>query len=456
MFSSLYFQRPPNSCLYGTNTHHHEISTTHEYAVTERVDLTDLRFLTIDPVGSLDADDAFSVTEHEDGGVTLRIAIADPSHWIDPHSPTLMAVIKNGITNYQTGSPPDNMISDAILESCNLIGDCQAMVVTFYLDSSGSHVKQPEISLARIRIDPEKDKCSYRDTHLLSIPEVQIGLRITEQLSEQRQGIDLTGMNLSTIEKRHGVVTLVQETDTTRKLQKMIAEFAIQTNAWIGCFLHERYEVSIYRICAAPKSLLQKIGTVMDVMDHFVASGVHANYSTSDDAHDMVNRAHYTHFTSPIRRSVDLIIHYLVKSIILDLPEPFTVTELNHLAEYLDPKNRLSRQNGFGHTKLVLCQYLNQETETNAPISIRSRYQGLRGARRNYLNFSIIRVQHHNTRISCSFPIRLFEGAFTDTVDSRLIASPENDLTINHVYTDRKHDNEVLKEIFDWFVGQCE
>lgn len=52
----------------------------------ERVDARDLPFLTIDPPGSLDLDQALHV-ERRGGGYLVRYAIADVAAWLEPHGP---------------------------------------------------------------------------------------------------------------------------------------------------------------------------------------------------------------------------------------------------------------------------------------------------------------------------------------------------------------------------------
>jgi len=47
-------------------------------ATEERVDLTGLSFMTIDPEGARDLDDALYVDQEEQGGYHIAIAIADP------------------------------------------------------------------------------------------------------------------------------------------------------------------------------------------------------------------------------------------------------------------------------------------------------------------------------------------------------------------------------------------
>ncbi|MBI3547574.1 MAG: RNB domain-containing ribonuclease [Elusimicrobia bacterium] len=64
------------------------------------LDLRDKPFITIDPPGASDLDDAFYIEKHADGGFTWYLATADVAHYIKPGTPAFRAAARVGNTFY--------------------------------------------------------------------------------------------------------------------------------------------------------------------------------------------------------------------------------------------------------------------------------------------------------------------------------------------------------------------
>lgn len=69
----------------------------------EREDLTDLHFITIDNASTEDMDDAICVSDEGNGAFMLRVAIADPTAYIDENSELDALARQRGFTTYLTG-----------------------------------------------------------------------------------------------------------------------------------------------------------------------------------------------------------------------------------------------------------------------------------------------------------------------------------------------------------------
>ena len=54
-------------------------------------------------------------------------------------------------------------------------------------------------------------------------------------------------------------------------------------------------------------------------MNYILTNNISAKYDNKDSSHSLFQLDEYLHMTSPIRRSTDCIIHYLLKSIYLEL-----------------------------------------------------------------------------------------------------------------------------------------
>ncbi len=69
----------------------------------QRRDLTDIEFVTLDPLGSRDLDQAFALARAADGRWTLRYAIADVAAFVEPGGPIDMEAWRRVVTVYLPG-----------------------------------------------------------------------------------------------------------------------------------------------------------------------------------------------------------------------------------------------------------------------------------------------------------------------------------------------------------------
>ena len=76
----------------------------HKFQIKERTNFCNRNTYSIDPDGCLDADDAFSVYK-EDGKLYLAIHIADPTEYIDIHSPLWEDIKRRTTTKYLSNIP---------------------------------------------------------------------------------------------------------------------------------------------------------------------------------------------------------------------------------------------------------------------------------------------------------------------------------------------------------------
>jgi ribonuclease R len=111
----------------------------------------------------------------------------------------------------------------------------------------------------------------------------------------------------------------IHEPPQLRKIETLLTELAA-----IGLYV-ESYEDAPSLIRAIQKEA-EKMGLASEVDAMIIKSLRQANYSAYNVGHFGLGFSHYSHFTSPIRRYSDLILHRLIK------------TQLNHdekEAEYL-------------------------------------------------------------------------------------------------------------------------
>lgn len=69
-----------------------------------------------------------------------------------------------------------------------------------------------------------------------------------------------------------------------------------------------------------------------------------ANYSAQAASHVGLNAEAYTHFTSPLRRYADLVVHRQVRACLANEPAPYSAEELTDLGQWLDARLGVSAQ----------------------------------------------------------------------------------------------------------------
>ncbi len=166
-------------------------------AFPDHTDRTALDFITIDPVTSLDLDQALHI-ERDGDGYVVHYAIADVSAWVEPHSPIAAEAWKRGQTMYAPGAKvslhPPALSEDA----ASLLTDGRprpAMLWSHTLDATGAVVtstlqRAMVLNRAKLSYDDvaaELATASPRETPLLLR---EVG-KLRVRLEAERGGINL-------------------------------------------------------------------------------------------------------------------------------------------------------------------------------------------------------------------------------------------------------------------------
>jgi len=340
----------------------------------ERIDLTHLDFCTIDPVTAKDFDDAiyFDMEAH-----TLYVAIADVSHYVPYFTAIDKEAKKRGFTTYlphksfpmlprelsenicslkpkvdrlafvakieldrTTLKPVKEAFFEAIIHSKHRFNYDD---IDKIIDNNGSLAtgKVKEIltylmplyditkRLRKTRLKDgfdfrsEETKLSIDAEHLLQSTEIETGTpshSLIEEcmlLANQASAKRFTGEGDS--------IFRIHEPPQLSRIEQLLTELAA-----IGLYVEE-YEDSPSLIRAIQKEA-DKMGLASEVDAMVIKSLRQANYSAHNVGHFGLGFSHYSHFTSPIRRYSDLILHRLIKTQLRDDEE-----EASYLLRNIDP-----------------------------------------------------------------------------------------------------------------------
>jgi hypothetical protein len=248
-----------------------------------RRDMKHLDIFSIDPKGCIDIDDALSIQE-VDNKIYIGVHIAQPICWLSKQQ-----IIDRSQTAFSTlyMEKNKNLWSDEITEKASLFVNMEKPAYSTIFTIEDNKISNIE-SFPSIIINKRNtwyEKINY--------PNIMRTKEITEKI-------------------------VGKEIDS----HELVSYWMVETNKYIG----NKYKYIPFRSQnideTKPKLELEKIDPkIHNIFSNMLLEG--ASYSYEKDHHHSLNVSKYTHFTSPIRRIIDTIIHFNItypgNEIILDL-----------------------------------------------------------------------------------------------------------------------------------------
>jgi ribonuclease R len=332
-------------------------------ALTNRKDLREVNFFTIDGETARDFDDAVAVSRSPRGNLKLWVSIADVSHYVKEASALDEEAFRRGTSVYFPERalpmlPP--RLSTGIC-SLNPGEDRLCMTVVMDVDGEGAIGRSdffPSVihSRARLTYTQVKQMLEEGDEEVISryakifkdlkmMADLARGLRTTRK---ERGSIDFDLPEPEVILDVQGRIEEIVRADRHIGHQ-LIEEFMIAANEAVARFLDEREIPSLHRVHEEPEG--KKIEEFKEFIEHLgyrfplkakiqpkifqkfldkvrgkpeeksvnyllLRSMKQARYSEENLGHFALATPHYLHFTSPIRRYPDLVVHRILREAI--------------------------------------------------------------------------------------------------------------------------------------------
>ena len=329
-----------------------------EYA--RRVDLRNLRMVTIDGEDAKDLDDAVSIEKLDNGKFRLGVHIADVSHYVKEKNPLDREALKRGTSVYLIDRVIPMLpkkLSNGIC-SLNPKVDRLALSCFMIIDSKGK-VIQHEIEETVIKTS---ERMTYTDvTKILENNDEELIKRYDYLVDDFKAMEELCNI-LRTKRMRRGAIDFNFEeskiilNDLGKPIDirpydraianRIIEEFMLVCNETIAEHMYWTNLPFVYRIHEEPdeeklekfKEFIYNLGYVVrwgqethpralqDILDKvkgkkeetvvstlLLRSMMQAKYSPECVGHFGLAAKYYCHFTSPIRRYPDLQIHRIIK-----------------------------------------------------------------------------------------------------------------------------------------------
>jgi ribonuclease R len=385
------------------------------------MDLTEKKIFVIDPENCTDADDAFSI-EFDNSDVILWLFIADPTKELDYSEFIKCGYVQKATTKYFLDKSPNHLFSDKIVEKYSLDKGIKPAIGIKVIFNKNFDIKSKEIHFVKIKIN---NHYSYNNVKICNI--LLKGLEISKALFKNRCGTGKILNDFIVALPKYNTQSLKWELyapdNKTKKLQNMIAEFAILANQIIAENLENKFKLNttpmLNRICDSgietenPRLFLENI----------IKNETKAKYTTENKNHEMIDNKIYTHFTSPLRRASDCLVHYILRN------ENIEIDELANSCNIINEIARQDKKRQYNEIKKYTLIAMN---EMHKPILVKFRVISHNGI---FLNMIMTNINNFNVQISISIRTKI-------TLDSK-----DLQLEINNINLMEKYDNQIIPEL---------
>ncbi|MCF0155845.1 MAG: ribonuclease R [Veillonella sp.] len=332
----------------------------HIYEDADRLDLRQEQIITIDGEDAKDLDDAVSVKELDNGNLLLGVHIADVSHYVKSGGDIDKEAYNRGTSVYLVDRVVPmlpEVLSNGIC-SLNANEDRYAMTCLMEINEAGK-VLNYKIRPSIIRVGR---RCSYNEIYKALRQDIipddlvpYMGLvhrleRLFKALNgmrKRRGALDFDFPEYRVMLDSQGVPLRIVKRERTIA-ERIIEECMLIANETVATHLEKTGHASVYRIHEQPvDEKLEAFQTVLRYLGHELSfkgedvtpreiqafletikgtdveqvaqimtlrSMQQAKYSIDNLGHFGLASQCYTHFTSPIRRYPDLMVHRLLKA----------------------------------------------------------------------------------------------------------------------------------------------
>ncbi len=372
---------------------------------SNRKDLTKLPIITIDGADAKDLDDAVYVEKLENGNYKLIVAIADVSHYVkkdtvldlearhrgnsvylvDRVLPMFPKEISNGICSL-------NEKEEKLTFSCEMEIDLKGDVVNYEVYKSViKSVHRMTYKDVNAILDGDKDLINeYSDIYEMLKQMLELS-KILRAKKFTRGSIDFELPELKVVlDEDNNKVEKVLLRDRGEG-EKIIEDFMIAANETVAERIYWLELASIYRTHEKPdrekivvlNEILAKFGykipnfdnlhpkqfqeiierskdkeTSMLVHKTILRALKQARYTVEDIGHFGLSSSHYTHFTSPIRRYADLMVHRVLFSSIDNSVKQLKLTDLDEIAQHISKTERVAMKAEDESVRIKLVEYM--------------------------------------------------------------------------------------------------
>ncbi len=373
-----------------------------EKEIKNRTDLREKIIITIDPADAKDFDDALSIEKNDLGNFIVGVHIADVSYYVKENSALSSEAFERGNSVYFVGRAIPMLPEKLSNEICSLKPGVDRLTysVFFELNVHAKIVKH-EIKKTIIKskrrftyeevqdiIESENGEFKQEILQLNNLAKLLRQKRVKEGsieffTSEVKFELDANGKPVSILKKQ------------MKESNMLVEEFMLLANKTIAKEIIDLNKPFIYRIHDYPDEekikefsrFVHSLGYTFNpdtrkasgqfhklmeqvkgkeeesiVNELAIRSMAKAVYSPNNIGHYGLGFKFYTHFTSPIRRYADLVVHRLLSKYKSNEKKPhYSLEELDEICEHISATERNSVEAERQSVKLKQVQYLREK-----------------------------------------------------------------------------------------------
>ncbi|MFQ5646600.1 MAG: ribonuclease R [bacterium] len=334
-----------------------------EKELAGRLDLRDRKIITIDGETARDFDDAVSIEKKTDGRYVLGVHIADVGHYVLPGSQLDKEAYTRSTSVYFPGRVIPMLPFELSHEICSLKPQENRLTLSAFItfDAKGNRLdhefhetvidSKERMTYRQVKKILEDRDPELRERYSLILPDLEVMRELSEILTAKRRErgsidfdlpepeiiLDITGEPQDIIKRERNLA------------HRLIEEFMLAANEAVAEYLKGKQVPLLYRIHDKPdqdkfsdlREFIKELGFSLDTKgevspkslqillesvrnlpeEHLVTISVLrtmklAVYSPDNAGHFGLAAENYCHFTSPIRRYPDLVIHRILREVI--------------------------------------------------------------------------------------------------------------------------------------------
>ncbi|MBI9032021.1 VacB/RNase II family 3'-5' exoribonuclease [bacterium] len=352
--------------------------------IERRSDFRDIVTLTIDPISAKDYDDAISLVK-EDHGYSLYVHIADVGHFVKPGTELFNEAASRGNSFYFPKRVIPMLPEQISNKLCSLRPDEDKLTLSVVTKLNHKYDIIEQYAVESIinsdaRLNYEEVDKFFETNELDQSDEVKEllteSLKISKRFSEKLKKNGYINFRLPDVEyiydEEGHLVSIIESEETAS--HKLVENFMLLANEYVATYLKEKTKTTIYRVHELPdKEKIENVAKLLSFYGHkmkfdgtlnhsiqevlksfegtfeekvfnkmILRSMKKAQYTTKHNLHFGLSIQNYTHFTSPIRRLSDLVIHLQLKSLLGKDGFTFKAKSLEELAENATQQEVLS------------------------------------------------------------------------------------------------------------------
>ena len=385
-----------------------------KFDTTNIRDLRDKDFVTIDGKNAKDFDDAVFGEKDSQGNLTLYVAIADVGRYIDAESNLDKEAFERGTSVYFTQKVIPMLPEELSNDLCSLKpNEDRYCVVCKTSVKEDGHLSNTSFFEALIRskarltygtISREVEKNQFKKNYADSLT---VLLKIYKRLKLQRQERGSLELEVPSYIPKISDNKIINFVSSSREISHMmIEEFMLAANISAAELCIKQNVPSVFRVHPKPEILkvkilenflrsrrinaslddgsdVRKLNELLEfaedrkdkniIHSQILYSMSLATYEADVSVHYALNYGFYSHFTSPIRRYPDLLVHRAIKSLIklhggevkvsgtpLKGETPYVYDELVNLAKECSTKERIAEKAEREALNYLKCSFASE------------------------------------------------------------------------------------------------